>query len=444
MLKHKHPEVLLECPLKLDWQGTNLQLEAAVLARITDITLELLPKYGNAFVLPLREILEIRTEEYRITLVLADGTAELFHLGSKFTDFVRILYYQRNELMVTDLLMREPARRSGIQAVCTRFMPNGEAEQLGSCELRLCNTALIILPEHDEPVRVPFSYMSKIVDKDYVLIMEIENGTRYQLSRLGREFQPFTDLLSQLMNELSVKAQELVRALVPTASLDAVQRAASLMREGRAVRRQALEEIDPLLWTTLEKQLDKAGLSHEYKFLTSHSAGYQQCIGFKRELVSTSSSEYIWFLIPIYSHNVVAMEASTGPRSGRATYFFRIVPRNQFLNISEEQIAAITHQFLTQLNHAMMAINFRREPIYLSEDSLTEPRYQKYQLAIRKIPGLQELRTRFIGRVFHREPGQWQEDVLNLLDFNISTNDDSPVWIGRLSQDIVPEEEKGG
>ena len=76
----------------------------------------------------------------------------------------------------------------------------------------------------------------------------------------------------------------------------------------------------------------------------------------------------------------------------------------------------------------MLAINFRREPIYLPDERLEEPQYQKYKFAIAKIPALSGLRQLFIGRVIHRTPEQWKNDTMDLLKFNISTQDDTAKW----------------
>jgi len=87
-----------------------------------------------------------------------------------------------------------------------------------------------------------------------------------------------------------------------------------------------------------------------------------------------------------------------------------------------------TDNFIKKINKCMLAINFRREPIYLPDERLEEPRYLKYRFAIQKIPSLRILRSLFIGRVIHRSPEQWQEDVINLLRFNVNTEDDKKKW----------------
>jgi hypothetical protein len=76
----------------------------------------------------------------------------------------------------------------------------------------------------------------------------------------------------------------------------------------------------------------------------------------------------------------------------------------------------------------MLAINFRREPIYLSDERLKEPQYQKYQFAVAKFSELQFLRNLFIGRVVHSLPEQWKNDVVGLLKFNVKTDDDTVKW----------------
>jgi len=68
----------------------------------------------------------------------------------------------------------------------------------------------------------------------------------------------------------------------------------------------------------------------------------------------------------------------------------------------------------------MIDINFRREPIYLSEEELNEPEHSKYRIAVQKMPSLEVLRDIFIGRVFHKSMEQWKNDAIELLQFNVT------------------------
>jgi hypothetical protein len=78
----------------------------------------------------------------------------------------------------------------------------------------------------------------------------------------------------------------------------------------------------------------------------------------------------------------------------------------------------------------MLSINFRREPIYLSEKKLKEPQYQKYVYSIHRLPELRDLRGLFIDRVVHSSKEQWKKDVTDLLEFNVRSNDDNEKWKG--------------
>jgi len=76
----------------------------------------------------------------------------------------------------------------------------------------------------------------------------------------------------------------------------------------------------------------------------------------------------------------------------------------------------------------MFDINFRREPIYLPDARLEEPAYFKYKIATQRIPSLKLLRSLYIGRVIHATPEQRKNDVMGLLRFNVTTQDDFVKW----------------
>ena len=76
----------------------------------------------------------------------------------------------------------------------------------------------------------------------------------------------------------------------------------------------------------------------------------------------------------------------------------------------------------------MIEINFRREPIYLTENQLESTEYTQYRFAIAKIPSLKTLRDQFVGRVIHASQEQWKTDVTSLLAFNAKSIDDNEKW----------------
>jgi hypothetical protein len=146
------------------------------------------------------------------------------------------------------------------------------------------------------------------------------------------------------------------------------------------------------------------------------------------------TGDYIWFLVPVFSlnpaepGNAIAMEASSMEGSGRATYFFKIVSRQGYKNYKNlDDLQNDADKAIRRINRCMSIINFRREPIYMSDDQMALPENIKYRYAVNKIPALHELRRAFIGRVAHYSLQQWQEDILELLKFNVE-NPDEKKW----------------
>jgi hypothetical protein len=229
------------------------------------------------------------------------------------------------------------------------------------------------------------------------------------------------------------------------------------MKEGKIARRKDIEAISPSLWNEMEEQIVRSPLGDEYDFLKSLGRKEKMAIGFKRGLMGGSTSDYLWFLTPIFGGkpgepgNAVVLEAGVirAPdgeetddtdagnedeilkQEGKATYFFRIVGREAFAGLNIDGIAQLDRQydgFIMSLNRCMQEVNFRREPIYLPDKRLTEQRYLKYRYAIKRLPELQRLRDLFIGRVIHKTPEQWRNDTLSLLKFNTQSRDDREKW----------------
>ncbi|MDI6811188.1 MAG: hypothetical protein QMD80_05885 [archaeon] len=405
-------------------------------ARLEEESISILPKFSEPLFFSLRDILEISEGDYKIHLSLTSKEKlTIFNLGYRYEDFLRVLSRLRNELLLKDMLMHETLRKSGVEAQLVYFDETGEEKQRGKCEPRLYETALVIIPEKGELIRIPYSDFAEIKEEDFTLAITTDFGEKLIFSGLGRQFDPFTKTLSNLINELSLKVQASLKELLPQADPSVIRRAARFMKEGKAAKRSDIESISPELWEELEKKLEIAGIKEEYDFLKSLAQKEKMCIGLKRGLLGDLTGEYIWFLIPIYSTNpeepgnAVAMEATSEEGAGRATYFFRIASRLDYPNFkSLEDLHKAVDIILRKINRCMLAINFRREPIYLPDEKFNEAQYQKYRFTIAKISALQILRHLFIGRVFHRSREQWQEDTKDLLKFNVSIKNDDIKW----------------
>jgi hypothetical protein len=67
---------------------------------------------------------------------------------------------------------------------------------------------------------------------------------------------------------------------------------------------------------------------------------------------------------------------------------------------------------IAHLTRGLALVNFRREPVYLPDDSLDrQQRYHRYAIGCRKLPDLRSLRAAFVGRAIHTTMEAWQAQV---------------------------------
>jgi hypothetical protein len=406
-------------------------------AQITAESLLLRPDLGEPIQLSWREIERIFEADYRIGLDLPAKTRIwLFNLGYQYEDFLRLATKFHNEMLLQDLLMVEAVKKSGIVAEFSYSDKNGKITFQGEAELRLYETALIIIPVKGDFIRVPYGNLAEVKVENYQMIIMTAEGEKIILAKLGDQLDPFQKMMSEIINDLALTVQSFFKEILPQADTLLIRRAAQLMKEGRAVNINILKSLSSQLSPALEDKMADFGMREEYDYLCSLADREKIALGFKRGLMGDLTGDYLWFLIPIYSintkqpGNAIALETSAAHGGGRSTYFFRIFPRKKYQTISDiEALRQGADDLIKIINRAMMEINFRREPIYLSEEKLNEPEYLKYKLAVEKLPALRTLRSLFIGRVAHSSLAQWQIDVNNLLKFNVSETNDDQKWL---------------
>ncbi|MEX2458673.1 MAG: hypothetical protein WD770_06770, partial [Actinomycetota bacterium] len=109
----------------------------------------------------------------------------------------------------------------------------------------------------------------------------------------------------------------------------------------------------------------------------------------------TKAKHHLWFFAPVLNKgNAIAHEVTSDP--GHATYLYRTAP---------DEVAAS----MARINRAILALNFRREPIYASEEEIQSGRFARYRVALRSLDYLRFARERFLGRAIHN--ASWAEQV---------------------------------
>lgn len=436
-------------------------------ARLEKEKLFLSAESGETFTFPLREIREIRQQEYHLLLDLSfDESLDLYKLGYKFEDFTRTLCKFRNELILQDMLIREKNRKKDVDGKFARFNAAGKEEISGKCEVRVYETSLTVIPETSQIFRIPLGHIREFRPEDYGLTVVTDSGEKIILSHMGFRLDEVKKTLTDALNEISEKTAAFLHEMLPGTGAPLIRKISHLLKEGKMAGRKEIEAISPDLWEEFEKKIKLSPLADEYEFLASIGRSDRAAVGFKRGLTGGPLQDYFWFLLPVYGDkaggmgNAAAFEAGTiqlpvsingdgepvespeqdgnneeNPaetllkQEGKATYFFRLMGREEYAALEDVSLLdRRLDEIIYSLNRCMQEVNFRREPIYLSENKLNDPAYIKYKYAINRLPELRRLRELFIGRVAHRTEEQWRQDVSALLEFNVRSRDNAEKW----------------
>jgi hypothetical protein len=434
--------------LHLDGSGAQVAKGEA------DVQLEserllVLPKLGEPIYLSLVDILEFSSNDYKLELQLPERERlVIYDLGYRFDDFMSNLSSARNEMILRYLLMNESIRKSGVLGDLKIIDSSGGEKTLENCSLRLYETSIVFIPPVSRPIKLLYALIDKSEVEEYALRITTQSGEGFLFSKMGSDFDSTVSELSSAINSLNVQTQTLVKQIDPLAEPATVRGIARLLRDGRAATRSEIEKISPAFWDALEKEVEPSAIWRSYQFLKSIARQQKIAAGIKRGLMGELTGNYLWLLVPLYGAdnprwNAIAMEATRVVfpaenaaeghgqdeiSGGNATYFFRIAGRSDFSFMSVEELDYRVDGMIRNINQLMLDINFRREPIFLSDEQLRDPRNARYRYAIQSIPSLKELRHLYIGRVIHSSFDQWKTDVTDLLSFNASTNDDRAKW----------------
>lgn len=420
--------------------GSEKPVSGKAAAKLSKEELSILPETGEPLMFTYRELVEISPKDYKLHIPTSSGEKlELYGLGYKYEDFIRYLNKLRNELIEKDMLIGESIVKSGIKAEVERYVLNELRGGNLECEIKLLETSLVFTPEKAEITRIPYSGILEFSAEDYKITVTCESGKKFIFSSLGNKYDSVKKELADAINELSLKAQSLLKELAPDIDSQSIRKAARLMKDGKSVSKKNIDSISPSLWEKLERKVKSLNFWNEYDFLKNLSSRDKLCIGLKRGLMGALTGDYVWFLFPVCGDlskksgnavgNAVAMEAISEEEGGKATYFFRICPRKDYANMKDaELMAQEADKLLKTINSCMITINFRREPIYLTEEKLQDPKYMRYNFSIARLPELKILRELFIGRIIHSSFDQWKKDVSDLLKFNVDSKNDSERW----------------
>ncbi len=415
--------------------------------------------------------------DYELTLTLYTGKkVVLSQFGKSFQDLSHDLLEAYRKRLVQCLLLEdleEITRFDGFVRLDSPDLP-AQADSIRA-EFRLYKSNLAVLPTGATGFQWRLADIDAVSfdESNYSVTLE-STGRRMTVTKLAKRTREFKERLEDSIAQLTEKGAKTLHDLFPFLTPDQFRGAAELMKEGHAAPLAKLKSIHPKTEQALVTNVVDEDLKPYFDALMQHSQSGWVYAGFKllrkgeeekekdkgkesqagkeTEQEGAAASEentsaekssekpskkggdrpqsdekeedsiLHWFFIPLAAKpdakiqgNLVAWETTS--KSGRATYFFRLTPPDGgHLPSAPAQSFSSLDSASRDLNRAIVLLNFRREPIYLPDDSLEiQPRYHRYAIACRKIPELRRLRASFLGRAVHTSPEAWERQFEGFL-----------------------------
>jgi hypothetical protein len=378
-------------------------------------TVILTPASGAAIAFDLGDVERAVKHDWDFELTLFTGRRiQLKQFGAAFSTMSEELLAAWRDRTVQCLLLEdleEVARYSAVAGLNSASAP---------AEIRLYKSNLAVLPLDGAPIQWRLAEVDSVSFDESTYTVALESaGDKLTIAKLAKKTDEFRGNLEGALEDMRTHEAEALHNTFPFLDPDQLQQLQQAMPEGRSVPLSALKAIHAKLPDALVARAVDEPLRPYFDALRKRSVGDALMTGFKfirpdEEKASEESEQaetetaapeaaakddkqalFFWFFFPLPGGRV-AWEATTG--SGRATYFFDAPPP-----VDE----AIKH-----LTRGLALINFRREPVYLSDESLEQQqRFRRYAIGCRKLADLRTLRAAFKGRAIHTSIEAWTAQV---------------------------------
>lgn len=358
--------------------------------------------------LDLGEILTFRSTDWDVTLgLLGGGELNLHHFGKATSVLVTELGEAWRERVATCLLIGDMRL---VEAFTCQV--NGQGRLVQSQEpghLRLYESNLSFMQSDGAVATLPLARVHAVAfDSQKWEVLLSGTGFEWRVGKLGLRTDMFRRTVEKCVATTRKRCEATLHAALPELPAREVSALVQRWPEGGILSHKELQSFG----AAVPSWLMEHGVSEEQRpyveklLEVSRGAGLSQgwYAGYKllgratEEDSEVASDCLIWFLCPLKSGksgDLVAWEAASS--QGHATYLFRC---------GSGQLEA--------LNEALVSVQFRREPIYLSAQELQEnAQWKRHWIADQRIPHLSFLRGALHGRLIHSDPASWTQALLS-------------------------------
>ena len=364
---------------------------------IGDKALNFRCKTGVPFDVTYADIERVEDEAVKLTLVLRSGGAlELTHMARLHDVLSAALMEKWTALNRKQALAQEKL----IDSFEGRARRGNEPP--APCGIGVYETAIVMDFPSGQVLRFPLVFSGRPREDDWAFTFDLP-GESWTLSHLGRESDRFRAAVESAMSVLETKALQWLNTLCPGIPPFKARGIAPKLLDGKAVAVGELRTLWPALAQAAVKELGDCGLGESWQAAVELGDAEAARVGAKTGLTG-GRGEYHWFFLPVVRNDraFVLMEASA-EGSGRATYVFA-VPGGP----------AAMEEAMDALNYALVMVNFRREPIYMTEEQMRKPENAHYLRSVERVPALAALRANYLGKVAHTSPEAWRRGVESL------------------------------
>ena len=391
-----------------------------------------------------RDATTIAVDQGKLLLVLGGGAARFLveQLGDRLGLVVSELRERRARQMLHDRFIEVPYRE---RLELVEF-EHSEARGVAQIAYHEWGVALLPVDERQPWLLVRRADIATVAadptNGTVTIRLTPRPGTNpqppIQLLALGDRNEHHRQQLVALRDGAASDAATLVTQLVPDAPFQARQRAASLLVDGSPAAPSELAEawpfveravlVDPTFAASYHALVARGTIDGQAPPAWLALAPRQPIVpGAQPQTDPGASDSMSWFFVGLPG-NLVAFELVSA--GSHATYLFRAVPRTDFQGQSPAALVAQLAQAVYDISECLIDARFLREMIYLTDAALADPRYTRYRFAIAALPSLQIARTRFVGRLIHRDDATWSAALDDAIKFNGTSRVDSVVWTG--------------
>jgi hypothetical protein len=403
---------------------------------------------GPPLAFDLGDIDAFESGDYQVRLSLFSGhDLVLTRFAKAFQDMERQLREAYRDRLVQCLLV------SDLDEVA-RFAGCVELESpihrcSGPAEIRLYESNLAVLPDSGTGFQWRLGDIDRVEFDDASYAVRLVSGAgQLTVGRLAKRTGELAERTRSRITALHERSARALHRVFPFLSPDQFPRLAALLRESTSASIADIAELHPLVQLTLLETVVDAGLKAYIGALASRATS-PWFAGFKIIRQESTAGEGLaggedeeggggrraqadaratvegpapragsvldagdglellfWFFFPIGGTEGrpthLAWEATS--RGGRATYVFRLAAGRPVADS------------VARMNRGLVALNFRREPVYLDASRLeSEHRYRHYAIALRKVRDLGIVRESFVGRAIHTSLPAWAQQLDELL-----------------------------